>query len=100
MDSPTLEELRNSLRYGDHSRFHKLRCPKCGEMVTNQAMGRKSHMRMHEREKIAIDFPCPKCGAPAGHPCATFSFMTTPPPMKGFHKERVFQRGLEAEQNG
>ena len=99
MSRPTLEELRNSLRCVDRSRFHRSRCPKCGEMVTNQAMGRKSHMRMHEREKkTAMDFPCPKCGAPAGHPCAAFSLMAAPPPMKGFHKERVFQRGLEAEQ--
>jgi predicted RNA-binding Zn-ribbon protein involved in translation (DUF1610 family) len=98
MARPTLDELRNSLRYVDRSRFGKSRCPKCGEMVTNQAMGRKSHMRMHERGKSTIDFQCPKCGAPAGHPCAPFSFMSAPPPMKGFHKERVFQRGLEAKQ--
>ena len=31
------------------SRFHKSPCPKCGEPITNQAMGRKSHMEKHKR---------------------------------------------------
>ena len=35
-----------------------------------------------------MDRSCPKCGAPAGHPCAPFSRSAAPPPMKGFHVER------------
>jgi len=50
----TLEELRRDYEHaraiGKASRFHKSICPKCGELVTNQAMGRAAHMRMHERQ--------------------------------------------------
>jgi len=48
---PTLEELRKIVEQMKRpSRFHKSACPKCGAMVTNQAMGRKAHRMMHIRK--------------------------------------------------
>ena len=49
---PTLDELRaaHEKEQEGRSRFHKSICPTCGALVTNQAMGRKAHMRMHKRE--------------------------------------------------
>jgi len=52
---PTLDELRQMLERGEFghtpSRFHKSACPVCGALVTNQAMGRKAHLRMHKRKE-------------------------------------------------
>jgi hypothetical protein len=50
---PTLDELRLEYekRQEEMSRFHKHHCPVCGVLITNQAMGRKSHMAMHKRQK-------------------------------------------------
>jgi hypothetical protein len=61
-ERPTLEELRRQRDLGyfeplsvtPHvrpSRFHRGECPKCHKMVTNQAMGRAAHRRMHERQE-------------------------------------------------
>lgn len=52
---PTLDELRQMRDRGEFghrpSRFHKTACPHCGALVTNQAMGRKAHLRMHKRKE-------------------------------------------------
>lgn len=50
-ERPTLDELRRDyeLEQEGRSRFHKSICPACGALVTNQAMGRKAHLRMHKR---------------------------------------------------
>lgn len=55
MTQPTLDELKKAYEQSKLriSRFHKSSCPKCGDMVTNQAMGRKAHMRMHLRKEGA-----------------------------------------------
>jgi hypothetical protein len=48
----TLDELRLQYERGQYarpSRFHKSICPKCGALITNQAMGRKAHMEAHKR---------------------------------------------------
>lgn len=49
---PTLDDLRKQYKAikKSQSRFNKSECKFCGAMVTNQAMGRASHMRMHERK--------------------------------------------------
>lgn len=51
---PTLDELRQLFEKGAFghvpSRFHKSLCPHCGVLITNNAMGRKAHMRMHKRK--------------------------------------------------
>ena len=57
---PTLEELRRSYEQEQEARgrFHKHICPVCGALVTNQAMGRAAHIRMHKRyKKSASDEP-------------------------------------------
>ena len=48
----TLDQLRREYEREQEgrSRFHKTICPTCGALVTNQAMGRKEHLRMHQRE--------------------------------------------------
>lgn len=60
-DYPTLDELRSLRDRGffghSPSRFHKSPCPKCGAMVTNQAMGRKAHMNMHKRKPLPPPVP-------------------------------------------
>lgn len=50
MRRPTLDELRGQYEQEQEgrSRFHKSICPVCGALVTNQAMGRKAHLRMHK----------------------------------------------------
>lgn len=52
---PTLDEFKREYekKQEGRSRFHKSICHVCGALVTNQAMGRKSHLRMHKREKEA-----------------------------------------------
>lgn len=47
----TIAEMREFRDSGDlhKSRFHKSVCAKCGNLVTNQAMGRKAHMDAHKR---------------------------------------------------
>lgn len=46
MERPTLDQLRREYEREQQgrSRFHKTICKTCGALVTNQAMGRKSHM--------------------------------------------------------
>jgi hypothetical protein len=39
------------------------------------------------------DVMCPTCAAHPGHPCYPFSRNPAPPPMKGFHKERIREAG-------
>lgn len=45
---------------------------------------------MKPNKPAPIERQCSSCGAPAGHPCAPFSRMQAPPPMKGFHRERRY----------
>lgn len=53
IDKPlTLDDLRKMRDAGDFghvSRFRKSQCPKCGALITNQAMGRKAHMMAHKK---------------------------------------------------
>ena len=53
---PTLEELRREYERKRErtSRFHKSPCPVCGIPVTNQAMGRKAHIRAHKKEDTNV----------------------------------------------